>query len=200
MTAEFKTCNGCTRETDNANFNCPIKGDYRLFTDWRPRCSTQYYDMITNQMPSALDYRMHLTHNADDIIQGNALSAYLKASCGPCVDNGVGGWNQGTILPEFDSQQCNSRTCAFKISDPWGLGRQRSYYDDDMDKKMRAKYIQEKEKENEFFKSTISCCGTTDDSLAYYPIGGGVAQNYERNAVPSGGSLLKGGDRLKASQ
>ena len=65
---------------------------------------------------------------------------------------------------------------------------------------MRAKYIQEKEKENEFFKSTISCCGTTDDSLAYYPIGGGVAQNYERNAVPSGGSLLKGGDRLKASQ
>jgi hypothetical protein len=29
----------------------------------------QYYDMITNQLPSALDYRMYLTHNADDIIK-----------------------------------------------------------------------------------------------------------------------------------
>lgn len=199
MSAEFKTCNGCTRETDNANFNCPIKGDYRLFTDWRPRCSTIYYDMITSELPSALDYRMYLTHNADDIIQKNALSAYLKASCGPCVDQ-PNGWDQGTILPAFDSQQCNSRTCAYRVSDAWGLGRERVYYDDDMDKKMRAKYIQEKEKENEWFKRTSECCGTVDDSLAYYPIGGGISQSYERNSVPSGGSLMKGGDRLKTSQ
>jgi hypothetical protein len=154
--------------------------------------------MIKNQMPSAFDYKTYLTNNAEEIMQKNALSAYMKASCGPCVDSN--GWDQGTILPEFDSQECNTRTCSFKVSDSWGLGRQRRYYDNDMDKKMNAKFIQEKEKENEFFKSTISCCGTTDDSLAYYPIGGGVAQNYERNAVPSGGVMMHSGDRLKASQ
>jgi hypothetical protein len=59
---------------------------------------------------------------------------------------------------EFDSQQCNARTCAFKVSDPWGLGRERKYYDDDMDKQMRA--IQEKKKENEWFKKTSECCST----------------------------------------
>jgi hypothetical protein len=198
MTSEFKQCNGCTRETNNANFNCPVKGDYRLFTDWRPRCSTQYYDMITNQLPSSLDYRMYLTHNASDIMQGNALSAYMKSSCGPCVDNPS--WNDGTMLKQFDSQQCNTRTCTFKVSDPWGLGRERQYYDDDMGKKMRAKFIQEKEKENELFKKTSECCGTKEDNLAYYPIDGGVQEDYARYSVPSGGTLMRGGDRLKASQ
>jgi hypothetical protein len=47
----------------------------------------------------------------------------------------------------------NARTCAFKVSDPWGLGRERKYYDDDMDKQMRAKFIPEKKKENEWFKN-----------------------------------------------
>jgi hypothetical protein len=38
MTAEFKMY-WLARGTNNANFNCPMQGDYRLFTDWRPRCS-----------------------------------------------------------------------------------------------------------------------------------------------------------------
>lgn len=197
MSAEFKSCNSCTRETNNANFNCPVKGDYRLFTDWRPRCSTQYFDMVQNNLPSALDYRMFLTHNADKLMQDNALNAYLKARCGPCVDDPS--WDDGTMMKEFDSQQCNSRTCTFRVNDPWGLGRQRKYYDDDMDKVMRKEFITQKEKENDFFKKTSECCGTVRDDMVYYPIDGGVQNNYSRFAVPSGATLMRGGDRLATS-
>lgn len=196
--SEFKSCSSCTRENNNANFNCPVKGDYRLFTDWRPRCSTQYADMIQGQLPSAMDYRMYLTHNAEDLIKRNAFKAYLKAACGPCVQNPS--WDDGTMLPEFESQQCNSRTCSFRPKDPWGLGRERKYFDDDMEKEMKKEFIALKEKENEFFKQTAQCCTSVSDDMAYFPIDGGVQQNYSRFAVPSGGALMRGGDHLKTSQ
>jgi len=194
----FKQCTGCSRETNNANFNCPIKGDYRLFTDWRPRCATQYYDMINNKLPSALDYRMFLTHNAETIIQDNALNAYMKARCGPCVDDPS--WDDGTMMREFEEQKCDARTCTFRANDPWGLGRGRRYYDDNFDKEVRKEFITQKEKENEYFKRSAECCQTKEDELYYYPIDGGVQKNYPRNAVPSGASLLRGGDRLMTSQ
>lgn len=194
MSAELKSCIGCTRETNNANFNCPIRGDYRLFTDWRPRCSTQYMDMINNNLPSSLEYRMFLTHNADELIKKNAIRAYMKARCGPCVENPD--WNTGTMLPEFDSQECNSRTCSFRIADPMGLGRQRKYFDNGMDEELRKEFIKEKEKENEYFKKSSECCGTKNDNLYYYPIDGEVSEKYSRFAVPSGGALMRGGDRL----
>lgn len=198
MATDFKSCNGCNRETNNANFNCPIKGDYRLFTDWRPRCSTQYFDMVKNKMPSALDYRMFLTQNAEDIIKSNAQMAYMKARCGPCVDSPS--WDDGTMLRQFDSQKCDSRTCTFRINDPWGLGRERAYFDGDADKEFRKEFIAAKEKENEFFKQSAECCGTKEDDLYYYPIDGGVEANLGRYAVPSGGVLMRGGDRLRVSQ
>jgi hypothetical protein len=194
MTTELKACNGCTRETNNANFNCPIRGDYRLFTDWRPRCSTQYMDMISNKLPSSLDYRMYLTHNAGDIIKQNAINSYMKARCGPCVENPD--WNTGTMLPEFDSQECNSRTCSYRLADPMGLGRQRKYFDDDMDDRFRKEFIKEKEKENEYFKQSVQCCGTIADDMYYYPIDGEILKSYSRYAVPSGGVLMSGGDRV----
>jgi hypothetical protein len=194
MSAEFKSCVGCTRETNNSLFNCPIRGDYRLFTDWRPRCSTQYMDMINNNLPSSLEYRMFLTHNTDELIKKNAVKAYMKARCGPCVDNPD--WNTGTMLPEFDSQECNSRTCSYRIVDPMGLGRQRKYFDNGMDEEVRKEFIKEKEKENEYFKEVSECCGTSSDNLYYYPIDGNIEQKYSRFAVPSGGALMRGGDRL----
>lgn len=191
--AAEKTCTTCTRETDNVNFNCPVKGDYRLFTDWRPRCATQYQDMVSNQLPSSLDQRMFLTHNADQIMKDNTLKAYLKAGCGPCVDNPS--WDDGTMLRELDSQQCNSRTCSFRVNDPWGLGRQRKYYDDDQDQAVRQEFVKQKERENAMFKQTAQCCGTVTDDLMYYPIGGGTQTSYMRSTVPSGASSMSGGGR-----
>lgn len=181
-------CISCHKDSDNANFNCPVKGDYRLFTDWRPRCSTQYYDMITNQLPDALTYRMYLTHNAEELITRNAKTAYLKASCGPCVDNP--NWNTGTMLPELDKQTCNARSCSFRPNDPWGLGRGREYFSDDFDKKVREEFIKQKEKENEFFKSATNCCGTKTDELYYYPIDGNIQQENTRPSNPSGRKLF----------
>jgi len=153
--------------------------------------------MIGNKLPSALDYRMFLTHNADELIQKNALDAYLKARCGPCVDDPS--WNDGTMLRQFDTQRCDARTCTFRPNDPWGLGRERKYYDDDLDQKMNKEFIAQKEKENGFFNQTSQCCGTVKDDMYYYPIDGGVQKDYGRQAVPSGGVLMQGGDRLKTS-
>lgn len=184
MSVDKKNCSSCTRETDNANFGCPVKGDYRLFTDWRPRCATQYIDMISDQLPSSLDQRMFLTHNADQIMKDNALKAYLKAGCGPCVE--TPSWNDGTMLREFDTQVCNSRTCSFRTNDPWGLGRQRQYYDDEQDMSVQKEFIAQKEKENAYFKQAAKCCDATTTDKLYYPIGGGTQTNYSRFVTPSG--------------
>jgi hypothetical protein len=130
------------------NGNCPIKGDYRLFTDWRPRCAQQYWNMIEDNLPSSLDQRMYLTHNANELMSKNAKDAYLKANCGPCFDNPT--WNDGTMLREFDTQKCNLRTCSFSLNDASGLGRQRFYAPQgDLDKA----FIAEKEKEQALWKA-----------------------------------------------
>jgi hypothetical protein len=194
--AQFKECRSCDRETNNTSFNCAIKGDYRLFTDWRPRCSTQYLNMLAQKdyTPTSLEHRMFLTHNADELMKINAQNAYMKARCGPCEDSMS--WNVGTMLPEYDKQECNTRTCNFSVSDPWGLGRGRMYMEQ-ADDVVRAEFIKEKEKENEYFKQTAECCGTTKDDLYYYPIDGEVSSGYSRYAVPSGGMLMSGGDRLQ---
>lgn len=194
MTAEFKSSIGCNRETDNSHFNCPIKGDNRLFTDWRPRCAMQYQNVINNQLPSSLDERMFLTNNASEIMKQNAQKAYMKSSCGNCVDEP--NWNQGTVLPEFDTQICNKRTCSFNVTEPYGLGRGRQYFTDDSDREMHKKFINEKEKENNFFKRNAEICATNEDNLRYYPLDGIVKSEYNRYSVPGGSKLMSGGDLL----
>jgi hypothetical protein len=127
---------------------CPIKGDYRLFTDWRPRCAQQYWNMIQDNLPSSLDQRMYLTRNANEIMSQNAKKAYMRANCGPCFDNPT--WNDGTMLPEFDTQKCNLRTCSFSLNNGTGLGRQRFYSSQgDLDKNFLAL----KEKEQSLWKA-----------------------------------------------
>jgi len=194
MTAEFKSNIGCNRETDNSYFSCPIKGDYRLFTDWRPRCALQYANVINNKLPSSLDQRMYLTNNATELMKKNAQNAYIKSSCGPCVDNPD--WNTGTQLPEFDEQVCNARTCSYNVTNAFGLGRSRKYFDDETYQQMHKEFITEKEKENSFFKRNANLCATNEENLQYYPLDGVIQSEYNRYSVPGGAKLMSGGDSL----
>lgn len=193
--ASFKDCDECTRVSNNKFFNCPPRmADGRHFTDYRPRCYGQYLLKIDNGIPSSFDYRMYLTHNASDLMKKNAFEAYTTNRCGPCAEP----YDVGTMLPEYNKQQCNSRTCSMSVNDPWGLGLGRQYYDKNEEQAFRAEFIKAKEKENEYFKANANCCTTAEDDLYYYPIDGEVKNNYERYSMPGGGVALSGGDYLKA--
>lgn len=177
----------CSKIPDNHFGGCPFKSDYNAFTDHRPRCAVQYQDMINNRLPTSLDYRMYLTQNAESIMKNNTKQAYLKNSCMPCTDKSD--WNNGTMLREFDTQKCNTRTCSFRQADPWGLGRHRELYDDEYDRSVEQKFVQMKTQENEWFKTHKNDCGTINDDTMYYPITGIKPDNVQRHAVPSGANL-----------
>lgn len=120
---------GCPALPNDDGTECPIRGDYRLFTDWRPRCAVQYPADVRveagQQPPSAHEYRAFLTNNAQRIMEANALSAKTRARCGPPCDARVDppSWQERTALREYDTQTCDGRTCSFERSVPMGLGR-----------------------------------------------------------------------------
>ena len=191
--ASLKTCEDCERPSNNKFFNCPPRmADGRHFTDYRPRCTQQFQDKLTNKLMSSYEQRMFLTANAEELIHVNARNAYMTNRCGPCVEP----YNEGTMVPEFEKQTCNARTCSFGVTDPYGLGLGRQFYTENVDETFKKRFIEEKEKEQQFFKQSAQCCGTTNDNIQYYPIDGSVSDEYPRPAVPGGGAPLTGGDLL----
>lgn len=191
----FKDCEECSRVSNNKFFNCPPRmADGRHFTDYRPRCFGQYLIKVDGgNIPSSYDYRMYLTRNAGDIMKKNAFDAYSTNKCGPCMEP----YDEGTMMPERQKQECNSRTCTFDIDNPSGLGLGRQFYDRKMEEQFRKEFIAEKEKENQYFKNTANCCTSPAEDMMYYPIDGMVKNNYERYSTPGGGVPLSGGDILK---
>lgn len=176
-----KDCEACSRVSNNKFSNCPpLMADGRHFTDYRPRCFSQYLVTPNGNFPSSFDYRMYLTRNADGIMKKNALDAYRTNVCGPCVEP----YNIGTMLPEKTVQSCNTRTCTFNKNDPNGLGLGRFFGDKDT---TRTEFLQQKKAESDFFKSKDNCCAPAIDNLYLYPIDGVTRNNYERYSVPGGG-------------
>jgi hypothetical protein len=148
--------------------------------------------MITNNMPDAYTYRQYMTQNAEELIKKNASEAYMRAACGPCDED----YDRGHMMPEFDQQVCDSRKCTFRVTQPFGLGRSR-LYTEEMENAAKKAFLEAKKKEQEWFKNSAECCGTSLEEAQYFPIGGNPMQEYGRFAVPSGASLMTGGDRLK---
>lgn len=189
-------CQSCgVRPTNNTTFfSCPARmNDGRNYTNYGPRCQTQYLPEFTNKIQSSYDYRQFLIHNANDLIARNAADSYMENKCGPCMNP----YDKTTQLDELSKQVCNARTCTFKGNDPYGLGLGRQFYSDEEQQKLDKVYDEQKKKENEIFSRGAECCGTTKSDLLYYPIGGYVKNDYERYSVPSGGSLMTGGDLLQ---
>jgi hypothetical protein len=191
-TVDFKECKSCDKTVNNKEFNCPPRMSYGFATDWRPRCSQVYAQLKNAPFTDSLSQRMYLTHNSEELMERNAQNFYNMMNCGACAKP----WNQGTMLPEQTEQQCDSRVCTFRTNDPYGLGFARQYYDDNQETEAKRKFIEAKEKEQKYFENVAQCCGTSQDDLKYYPLDGNIQPNYERNAIPSGGTQLSGGSKL----
>ena len=104
----------CGERVTDCKYNCPNRlSDGRHFTDYRPRCFTNF-ESLPKPM-SSYDYRMFLMNNADKLIDQHRTDAYRKNLCEPCVKH-------STMLPEQHVEVCDGRTCSFPINEPEGLG------------------------------------------------------------------------------
>lgn len=109
----------CDERVPDPKYNCPNRlSDGRHFTDYRPRCFTNY-ESLSKPM-SSYDYRMYLTHNAEKIMEDKRQHAYKKNMCDACV-------KPSTMLAEKDIQVCDARKCSFPKNDQCGLGVGRKY-------------------------------------------------------------------------
>jgi hypothetical protein len=114
---------------NNNKYNCPNRlSDGRHFTDYRPRCFTNYEALA--QPMSSYDYRMYLIQNADEIMKKQREEAHNKNMCESCV-------TPSTMLPEKDIQSCDGRKCVFPQHDPQGLGLGRSFGGESENKNVR---------------------------------------------------------------
>jgi hypothetical protein len=129
----------------------PIMSDGRLFTNWAPRCAQVYQN--PNHL-SSYESRQKLITGASEIMKENAGKAYINARCGPCYENPD--WQTGTMLPEFDMQTCNARTCTFTPNKKDGLGLGRQYWNPKMDSEYKRKFEEAKQQEQVFFKDQLN--------------------------------------------
>ena len=182
------SCQSCTRNGGSAALDltvtskeCPPRmADGRNFTDYRPRCFQQY--IVDNKLMSSFEQRLYLTRNAEELMKKNAAMAYAANRCGPCVEP----FDRGTMLPEQVKQVCDTKTCSFNVSDPYGLGLGREFILSEQDKEFRAKFIAEKEKEQAAFRADAATIQPRSIDPEYFPIGGMFTTAYDRAAVPSG--------------
>jgi hypothetical protein len=114
---------------------------------------------------SSNEARQHLIDNAKDIMKKNAGDAYIGARCGPCYENPD--WNSGTMLPELNTQTCNERTCTFAPNNKSGLGLGRQYWNPQMESAYQTKFREEKEKEQAFFRETVSVNPFNTENMPY---------------------------------
>ena len=125
--------------------------DGRLFTNWAPRCAQEYQN--PNHL-SSYESRQKLINSASEIMKENAGTAYINARCGPCYENPD--WQTGTMLPEFDMQTCNARTCTFTPNHKDGLGLGRKYWNPKTDSEYQKRFEEAKQQEQVYFKDQLN--------------------------------------------
>lgn len=188
-----KQCGECSRVSNNTQFNCPPHmSDGRGYTDYRPRCISNY--MSPRDTPlNSYEYRQYLISNAEQIMAASRVDAYKQNQCGPCMEP----YDTGTMLPEQNIVECDASTCKSYIADQNGVGTGRQYMDVARQKDpSKNAFLKVKQNEQMFFKQFNNCCGNAADDIKYYPYDGVVEQEYSRLAMPGGGVPMSGGDRM----
>ena len=75
----------CNKTSNNKYFECPARmSDGRIFTDYRGSAYVNDLIRYTNQINSNYDYRMFLTHNANQIMNLNNTYTKDKVQCTDC--------------------------------------------------------------------------------------------------------------------
>ena len=158
--------------------------DGRHFTDYRPNCHLNNLVRTNNNANNSFQYRMFLTHNANNLMDMNRTHACQKNCCGPCQPP----YQSGTTMRETRAMVSSSNVagsgsvaCGTKISsDPsipahtteplscsqWNVG---------------------------YANKLQNCCVPTQAAANAYPADRSAAA-VKRLSVPGGGVPLTGGD------
>ena len=153
---------------------CPQRmSDGRLFTDYRPRCVSQF--ATTQSKYNSYEHRQYMINNASSIMQKNAAEAYEKNKCLPCMEP----YNVGTMLPEKNLVTCNKQTCSTTIFNDSGFATGINY--GSISSSAKNEFIAAKEKES---SEWVPCAIASDDPL-YYSFDG-QSEGCERAFQPSG--------------
>lgn len=193
---ELESCDTCTKPSENRKFNCPPRmSDGRHFTDYRSRCALNHInsfhfengDMMRMKKPSSnsFDFRQHLIHNGEKLMEMNREEAFQRNMCGPCTIN------PSTMLPVQTNVSCNTVSCQVKLNDPEGLGQGRNYGTYNNNKFARNMFDMRRQEKNN------NCCASSQDDAEYYPLDGKIDDDYGRLTYPSGGMPLHASDRVK---
>ena len=172
----------CYKTSNNKYFDCPPRmSDGRHFTDYRPDCYSENLIRSKNNINNSFQYRMFLTHNADDLMQVNRAYACQKNCCGPCQKP----YDIGTMLPEQTVVNCNNNSCTTIVNDENGLGQGRVYSNEPLHCQNWPESLPVNQPSN--------CCTPPKDNFKYYPSSSDT-RPMTRLTVPSGGIALSGGD------
>ena len=166
---------------NNKHKECPQRmADGRNFTDYRPRCISNFADFIPDETMNSYDYRQYLQKNASTILGKIRQDVYNANKCGPCMKP----YNVGTMLPEQHEVVCNGSTCKTNFVNPNGLGTGRKYNTSPSHVNNEFLYL----KDNESYQYNESCVSTHDDPLFYQYNNRPAADSCEQRAFkPSGG-------------
>jgi hypothetical protein len=75
----------CNKLNNDTKSGCASRmSDGRAFTDYRSSCRLNSLFRKSNNIIASHEYRMHLTHNATDLINSNSVSAWNVNGCDTC--------------------------------------------------------------------------------------------------------------------
>ena len=170
----------CYRTSNNKFFHAPPRmSDGRHFTDYRPSCDVNNSINSANNIKSSYDYRMFLTRNAEKLMEVNNKHNYAKNGSFKCKEP----YEVGTMLQEHTLVNCNDKNCSTSVLNEDGLGQGRKYSNEPCG-------LLDPFKSPEFSLDDNKCL-STEDNFNYYPL---EKLEPNRNAMPGGGEILKGGD------
>lgn len=87
---------------DNVYQDCPpsLMNDGRMFTDYRPQCTSEHLIQLQNGITNSYDYRMWLQAKASEIMNFNRAYTIKKNGCEPCDARQVVWSNMAPLAPK----------------------------------------------------------------------------------------------------
>ena len=171
----------CYKTSNNKYFGCPARmADGRNFTDYRPDCYVNNLIRQNNSTYNSFQYRMFLTHNAENLMNLNRTYACEKNCRGPCQAP----YDVGTMMPSESAVDCNANKCGPMVGSTSGMVGQQV----DSSQPLVCPGIFNAEQPK-------NCCTPPQNNFDYYPDDASQGDiGVKRLASPSGGIPLNGGD------
>ncbi len=116
------SCDKCIKTPATRESCFDRMADGRQFTNWTPNCTLYWKQNDIGKLGSSYDQRMWMINNAEKLMQ-EQRNTLPGGVCIPCFSDK----EQGTVLPEQQSQKCNRNYCEFSTTNNMGLGLGRNF-------------------------------------------------------------------------